>query len=96
MNTETKKLKIFELRSSIGKEWISGITNIDALQTYLSILNIELSELPSDSEIGELPEDVWKDYSIYDEDEDSHTSFEEYMKTQTYPDIIAGTMYNDY
>lgn len=95
------ELKVFELRYGVGeKEWLCAHTNIEALKTYASITGVSLIDLDEDDEIVEVPKEKWaelhiknNDYDESDPEDWSHKSFEDYMKTQTIPDIIAGTMY---
>lgn len=96
------ELKIYELcwNAQGEKEWVCARTNIEALKTYLSITDMNIVELDDADEIVEVPKEKWSEYSIrnseydHEDPEDWETqTFEEYMKTQTRPDIIAGTMY---
>jgi len=95
-------LKIFELRWTVQgeKEWMAARTNIEALKTYFSIMSTDMSDLDDVDEIVEVPIEKWpemivrnSDYNSNDPDDWETKTFEEYMKDQTGPDIIAGTMY---
>lgn len=95
-------LKIFELRwtKQGEKEWMAARTNIEALKTYFSITSTDMSDLDDVDEIVEVPMEKWSemtirnaDYNSNDPDDWQIKTFEEYMKDQTGPDIIAGTMY---
>src|SRR5574341_879183 len=92
-------LKIFELRwSKIGeKEWIAARTNIEALKYYFSITSTDMNDLDDEDEVIEVPKEKWgemtirnSDYNSNDPDDWATKTFEEYMKEQIHPDIIAG------
>lgn len=86
-------LRIFEITHGDGeKEWITGATNIEALASYVSTTETDLSEMDG-AEISELPKEKWATYIVKQEDDEEQT-FEEWMfKYGNKPDIIAGTMY---
>jgi hypothetical protein len=86
-------LRIFELTHGDGeKEWITGATNIEALASYVSQTETDLSEMDG-AKISELPQEKWASYIVKQED-DKEQTFEEWMsKYGNKPDIIAGTMY---
>lgn len=95
-------LKVFELRwtKQEEKEWIAANTNIEAIQTYLSITDMSIHELDSDGEIVEIPPEKWpnmtvrnSEYNPNDPDDVEEETFEQVMARLTTPDIIAGTMY---
>lgn len=95
-------LKIFELRwtKQSEKEWVCARTNIEALKIYFNVTNTVIGELDDEDEIVEVPKEKWaelhiknNDYYKTDPDDWMYKSFEEYMKEQIHPDIIAGTMY---
>lgn len=95
-------LKIFELRwNNIGeKEWMAARTNIEALKCYFNITSTDMSDLDDADEIVEVPKEKWpemivrnSDYNSNDPEDWQTKTFEEYMKEQIKPDIIAGTMY---
>ena len=96
------ELKVFELRwnKTNEREWMCALTNIDAIKTYCSITSTDLFDMDDVDEIVEVPKEKWSEHTItnteYDkndpEDWESQT-FEEYMRTATSADIIAGTMY---
>lgn len=99
---QTAELKVFEIRwtKQEEKEWIAARTNIEAIQTYLSITSMSIHEMDNDDEIVEIPREQWpnmiianSDYDPEDPDCKQFQTFEEYMLTATTPDIIAGTMY---
>lgn len=96
------ELKIFELRwsSQDEKEWVCARTNIEALKIYFNITDTAMIDLDDEDEIIEVPKEKWPEMAIRNSEynpkdpEDCGTkTFEEYMKTATVPDIIAGTMY---
>lgn len=95
-------LKIFELRwTNIGeKEWMAARTNIEALKCYFNITSTDIADLDDLDEVVEVPKEKWSEMTIRNSEYDSGDpsdweikTFEEYMKDQTGPDIIAGTMY---
>lgn len=97
---EEMPLKIFELRwtSQGEKEWVCARTNIEALKVYLSITDTNIIDLDDTDEIVEIPKEKWGELKIrnsdsYGDDDWDEMTFEEYMKDQLKPDIIAGTMY---
>lgn len=99
----SQPLKIFELRwtSQGEKEWVCARTNIEALKFYLNFTDMGIGELDDADEIIEIPKEKWTEYKVgnseYDEKDPTdwqEKTFEEFMKDQTAPDIIAGTMYN--
>jgi hypothetical protein len=101
-STPPTALKVFELRwnQQGDKEWIAARTNIDAIQTYLSITDMSIHELDNDDEIVEIPKEKWPEYTIRNADydptdpEDAETeTFDKIMSRLTKPDIIGGTMY---
>lgn len=96
-------MKIFELRwtSQDEKEWVSGRTLIEALKTYLSITGTDIDDLEDEDEIVEVPKEDWSkmiirnaNYSESNSDDFKEMTFEEWMKQNPSPDIIAGTMYD--
>lgn len=100
MNKE--ELKIFELKwnNRGDREGVCAYTNIHALKEYCSITSTDLIDMDDVDEIVEISKEKWSEYNItnseYDEndpDDWKSRTFEEYMKTATGPDIIAGTMY---
>lgn len=102
MEDNKPELKVFELKWNArgDREWMCAYTNIQAIKEYCSITSTDLSDMDDVDEIIEIPKDKWNEYTInnseYDEsdpDDLKEKTFEEYMKTQTTPDIIAGTMY---
>jgi hypothetical protein len=75
-------------------------TNIEALKYYFIITSTNISDLDDLDEIEEVPKEKWSEMIIRNSDYNSNDpqdwetkTFEEYMKEQTKPDIIAGTMY---
>lgn len=95
-------LKIFELRwaKMEEREWVAAHTNIEALKQYFSITSTDINDLDDEDEIVEVPKEKWAEMNIRNSDYDSNDpddwetkTFEEYMKEQIGPDIIAGTMY---
>lgn len=90
---EDKELKIFEIRSGGEKQWICAYTNIQALKILLNLEDTGLNEYDDKDEIVEIPKEEWPKMLIRNSDEDDFTTFEEYMKTATNPDIIATTIY---
>lgn len=95
-------LKIFELRWTAQgeKEWMAARTNIEALKCYFNITSTDISDLDDADEIAEVPKEKWPEMTIRNSDYNSNDpedwgikTFEEYMKEQIHPDIIAGTMY---
>lgn len=99
---ENKELKVFELRwvKQGEKEWMCAHTNIEALRTYFNITDTDITDLDYEDEVIEVPKEKWAEIIInnseYDEsdpDDWAQKTVEEYMKTATSPDIIAGTMY---
>lgn len=87
-------LRVFELRwTGQEKDWVCAHTNIEALKTYLNITGTDISDLEYEDEIVELPKEKWPGMTIRNSDKGDIKTFEEYMKTATTPDIIAGTMY---
>jgi hypothetical protein len=88
-----KELKVFELRWTGEKEWICAFTNIHALRVYCNITDTDLTDMNDTDEIVEVPKEKWPEMTIRNSDKDEFQTFEEYMKAQTTPDIIAGTMY---
>lgn len=102
MTQTTKELKVFELKwNKLGeREWMCAYTNIQAIKEYCSITSTDLIDMDDVDEIVEVPKEKWPEYTIgnceYDESDPEDwksKTFEEYMKTATHPDIIAGTMY---
>jgi hypothetical protein len=102
MEDKKPELKVFELKWKTrgDREWMCAYTNIQAIKEYCSITSTDLSDMDDVDEIIEIPKEKWGEYNInnseYDEkdpDDWKEKTFEEYMKTQTTPDIIAGTMY---
>lgn len=100
--TPPTELKVFELRwnQQGDREWIAARTNIDAIQTYLSITDMSIHELDNDDEIVEIPREKWSEYTVSNSDHDpsdpeskEKETFEDVMKRLTKPDIICGTMY---
>jgi hypothetical protein len=91
---KTIVMRIFELTHADGeKEWISGNTNIEALNHYVFTTECDLYEM-LDSELTEVPKEKWKDYLVINVDEPNF-NFEEFIKAnQRGPEIIAGTMYD--
>jgi hypothetical protein len=94
--------KIFELRwTEIGeKEWVAARTNIEALKCYFNTTSTDINDLDDIDEIAEVPKEKWitmtirnSDYNSNDPEDWQIKTFEEYMKDQKTPDIIAGTMY---
>lgn len=89
------ELKIFELRWTGEKEWVCAYTNIHALRVLCNITDIDLTDMNDTDEIIEVPKEKWPEMTIRNSDSDPEdiTTFEDYMKKATGPDIIAGTMY---
>ena len=95
-------MKIFELRwiSQDEKEWVAANTNIEALKVYFAITDTDLTDMEDEDEIIELPKEKWaemtvtnSEYDPTDPDDFESITFEEWMKTNKEPGIIAGTMY---
>ena len=97
----TTELKIFEIRwtKQGEKDWVCANTNIHALMCYLNNNSMSLNDLDEADEIVEIPKEKWAELFIvnteYDENDPEdweRQSFEDYMKEQTAPDIIATTI----
>jgi len=86
-------LKIFELAFDGEKTWIAARTIIEAIQTYCSVTGMDLVEFEGDEEITELPREKWTEHIIREDDQTPEQTFEDWMKENHNPDIIAGTMY---
>lgn len=86
-----KKLKVFEIKSNGERIWICAYTNIAALKFWLNQTDETIHDYSDADEIIEVPEHKWPDYKIYKSDDETETTFDEYMKKQTTTDIICGT-----
>ncbi len=89
-------MKIFIITWSDGeRSFIAAHTNIEAIQKYLSITDMDLScDFTGHEEITELNPDEWSEYFITDNENDlPQQSFEDWMKENKDPDIIAETHY---
>lgn len=89
-------MRIFEIQHNGQgeREWVSGNTLIEALTNYLSITGMNIEEFDDEDDIIELPKDKWKEFTVSDpENELPEITFEQWMKENKKPDIIAGTMY---
>jgi hypothetical protein len=75
-------MKIFEIRWADRdgfkneKSWISALTPIDAIKTYLNDTNMGIYDFEDTDDIVELPRDKWDEYYI--EDEKGKKSFSEW------------------
>ena len=87
-------MKIFEIEHSDGeKEWVSGETNLDAINTYVSTTQCSLYDL-KDSEIREVPKSKYSKYRIAME-VGVEISFKTWMRdNHLRSEIICGTMYD--
>lgn len=88
------KLKIFEIYWTRlnEKSWVSAESNIHAIQVYCQEKGFELSYFDGDEEIDELPKSQWDEYFVTDDDDDeTETSFTEFMKNNQEPCVIAET-----
>jgi len=92
----TSKLKIYEFRypNQDNKEWVAAHTNIEAIKVLCFINEVDLIDFDDEDELVELPESEWDTHAVIDPDSEEPTiTFTEWMKSNTKPDIIAGTMY---
>ena len=87
-------MKIFEIKWTKydETEWVAADTNIEALKTYCEMTSMDLDDFDDADEIVELPKSKWGKYTVKTEDEGEMT-FKQWMKENSKPDIIAGTMY---
>lgn len=94
-------MKIYTLKHPDGeKEWITGITLIHALKSYLKMsVQQTIEEMEDGTEIEELPREEWAshtvinpDYDPDDPDDWEKQSFEEAVNGYSYPTIIASTL----
>jgi hypothetical protein len=84
-------MRIFELTTKKGKEWIAANTIIEALKTYCSMQDVFISELDDEDELTEIPESEWGEY--YSESANAKQYFTEWMKENGEPSIICGSFY---
>lgn len=85
-------MRIFEFQINGEKEWVAANTIIEALQTHSSITGIDLAEYEDEDEIMEIPKDKWPDFKVTDaEGRFPAKTFEQWMKENTKPDLIATT-----
>lgn len=96
---QLQELKIFELKCGGERIWVSGYTNIHALKVICSHESSDISDYEESDEIIEVPKDKWPEMTIRNSDYNSNDpedwetkTFEEYMKDQKIPDIIATTL----
>lgn len=96
------KTKIYEIQINGEKEWVCADTAIEALKTYKSITDCDLSDFENDDDIVEIPKEKWAEMNIVDTegDYDDKTgypiimTFAEYMEKEAkVSDIIATTNY---
>ena len=88
-------MKIFEIKweSQGEKEWVAADTNIEALKFYCKLTGMDIDDFEDTDSIVEIPKSKWKEYRVKEEDEENDKTFAQWMKENTGPDIIAGTMY---
>lgn len=93
--------KLFELKYNGEHEWISALTNIEALKTWSETTDCSLIELDDTDEIIEIPESQWAsltitntDRDIDDQDDWETQTLEQYMKTVSFSQIIGGSAYD--
>ena len=88
-------MKIFEINweSQGEKEWVAADTNIEAIKFYCKLTGMDIDDFEDTDSIVEIPKSKWKEYRVKEEDEENDKTFAQWMKENTGPDIIAGTMY---
>ncbi len=89
-------LKIFEIRwiTENQKSWIAAMSLIHAIQTYCSVTGLDLHEFDITDEIVELPEVVWREYTVTHEDAANNQTFLQWMLENKTADIIAETHFD--
>lgn len=88
-------MNIYEFREYGEKTWVCGNTLIEALQYYSKETDLEITDFDSTDDIVLFPQEKWKDtYITYYEEDNLQISFEEFMKGQVSPEILASTAYN--
>lgn len=86
-------MKIYEIRfvKDGQKAWVCALTVIEALWKYFSITSIDFVDMDITDDVIEIAKEEWPNYHITDDGGNKLQSFEEYMKTAVYADIIAVT-----
>lgn len=84
-------MKIYALRVNGEIEWIAANTVIEALQNYITITGIELTDFELDDDIKEVPKEKWSQLKVmcYDRQSQSEQTFAEVIRHMKSPDIIA-------
>lgn len=97
------KMKLFEITvSETGeKEWVSGITIIHALKTYLSMTGVDVVDFDDKDNIVEVPKEKWTtmfvkltDYDNPNNPSYSFISLDEWMMVNRTSTIIDGLKRN--
>lgn len=86
-------MRIFELRFKTGKIWVAAHTAIQAIKTQLTSYAEDFDSYYEDADdIVEIPKESWPDYKVEDQENGLPIqTFEEWMKENTHPDVIACT-----
>ena len=83
-------MKIFEMRVNGEKEWIASENVLDAIKFYLNLTDMTIDDIDY---IDEIPNLVWGEYFVSDENGRPKYSFEVAVKGLAATDIIASTAY---
>lgn len=89
-------MKIYALMIDGKTEWVAANTIIEALQKYITITGIELSEFDNDDDIKEISIEKWSELKVmsYKGEFETEQSFAEVMNHLQVPGIITVPCYD--